>query len=157
MDLLSYLQYNETLNPRDIGLNPQVYRNIFECINKLKFKYGFMLRKMLSYTQIPFLISGVETIVGPNNSLHKIKFTRTDGKALEGLFQPESLMQIISSLTSALKFSMEQGIFNLNDITVDNYLKINEDVTKYINSIIKNQSEVKIDTEVAASIEKKHE
>ena len=121
MQVLLYIQFNETLSSEDFGLNPKIHKNMIDSANKIKMKYGFIIRKLLMASQSPFLINSVETSIAANSTLHKIKFTRSDGESLVGVFNPEGLMSTVTGLTNALQASIEQGIYQLSDATLNGY------------------------------------
>lgn len=144
MELLLYIQFNETLNSEELGLNPKLHKNMIDSVNKLKTKYGFMIRKLLNATQSPFLINAVETSIAPNNTLHKIKFSRSDGESLVGIFNSEALMKILTGLTNAMRASIEQGIYSLNDRTINNYNDQIKKLSECLNKLNKAKDRVAI-------------
>jgi hypothetical protein len=147
MGLLAYIQFNETFNVDDLKLQPKVYRNTIDSINKIKIKYGFLVRKLLMASQSPFLLNSVETNIAPNNSLHKIKFLRADGEFLDAMFNPEGLMMILTGLTNAVQTSMEQGIYNLSDNTLTSYNNQIKKFTEYLGNLDQISDQVAITKE----------
>lgn len=141
MALLDYLQSTETFTPNILDMDPGKYRNIINCINNLKIKYGVTIRKLANAQKSPFLINTVESSVSGGQTLHKIKISRGDGNYLEGLFSPESLMALITALTNSMEIAMKQGIYNLNNITLKNYLEEVNQLSEYLDNIIKSSDE----------------
>lgn len=147
--LLGYLQFNETLSVSDLEIDNS-YKQCIESINKIKMKYGFVIRKLIMKSQAPFIINSVETNIGLGNSLHNITFYRCDGSYLSGMFNPEGLLAMSTSLLAAVKASMERGVYNLNEDTINNYITQSDLLKNYINNLIKGTKQ-QIDSEVATS------
>ncbi|WP_039653733.1 hypothetical protein [Clostridium tyrobutyricum] len=138
--LLMWLQQNKTINEENINISYQKYKKIIMCINNLRIKYGFIISRLLSRVQNPFLIDSVETLISPNNVLHKIQFIRTDGESLEGLFEINSLMGLTTSILNALQSSMKVGIYNIDKETLKNYMEQSNKFLRYLNKTIEDQN-----------------
>lgn len=149
MALLDYLRYNEYFTIENIGLEPKIFGKQMKSINRLKDRYGIFFRDLMQSSQNPFMLFSVETNVGNNDSIHNIKISRTDGVTLNAQFNSEVLMGIITSLLGSLKISMQNGIYNLSEATVDNFLKQSKNFNEFLNSIVAIKSNKSLLSEVA--------
>lgn len=134
----SYVRTDEYFNIEQLDLNSSKYKKTLELVNKLKMHYGAFLRPLFTRRQNPFLIVGAETNVTNNSSLHMLSLERADGEKFECLFSPDILMMIITALTNTLEKSMKDGIFNINGITLENYLKQSEKFKMFLDKLKKN-------------------
>ncbi|WP_176345174.1 hypothetical protein [Priestia aryabhattai] len=107
--------------PGEFGLD---YYEHMRLINKLKSKYGSVVRKGLTAEQTPFLLAGASINISKKDSLHRVKLMRADGENLEAMFKPDSLLNILTVLTNGLRNSMDNGIFSLEEEEVKKYLEI---------------------------------
>jgi len=148
--IIDYMQYGDNLSLSEIGLDVGAYKQAMECITRIKYKYGFIIRELIKKNQVPFLINSVETNVNTGSNFHGIKISRVDEQYISGLVDAETMMNIISGLTVALKMVMEKGIYNYNDFTVKNYLNVTEEFKNNLNIIIKDSSE-EIQKSIAAA------
>lgn len=134
--LIAYLQFPKVYNLNELNLDAK-YKKALDCINKLKLKYGFVIRDLFMKSQSPLLITSIDVSVNIGNSLHNLKVIRGDGNALNGFCNSEMLMSFITRLLASLQASMEQGVYNFSDVTVKNFLTQNKHFEEYFVKLIK--------------------
>lgn len=91
----------------------------------------------------PFLIRGTEVNVKSNASTHTLKFMRNDGEELSFDFRPDSLLPVLTVLSLALSQSIQQGIYNLNFRTIDEYLTSSKQLNKVLERILHEHNMIK--------------
>lgn len=138
--LYDYLQVPIIVTISELSLDTPTYKKILEFINNIKIKYGVFINSLLVANREPFSITGVETSVGHNESMHVIRFIRGDGQVLEGMFKPAALMAILASLTDTLKISLERGIYNLDKNVIELYLGQSEELKKLLNQLLESEN-----------------
>ena len=134
--LFLYFSSNENFSTSDLGIENSKYKNYMKTLNKIKFEYGFFVKKLMSIQQMPFMINFLETNIANGQTIHKIKLSRNDGETFEAVFNPDILMNLTTGMIGALNLSMQQGIYNINTQTLENYLKSTKEFNKYLESII---------------------
>ncbi len=139
--LFDYFNFNEILSIDTVELDKGTYGKRLDFINAIKIKYGFYINEAITSTQMPFIINTVEFSIGMNESLHYLKIKRADGMSLEGMYKPETLMNIVTGMLGAIEMSMKQGIYNLNDQTLNNYVKQSSQFKDYLEELIKSKKE----------------
>ncbi|MBS4534212.1 hypothetical protein GOQ29_01120 [Clostridium sp. D2Q-14] len=144
-NLIDYLQHPQYTKIEELSLNATKYKASLLFVNKLKMKYGVLLRPLMAAQTNPFLINSIESNVGNGQSLHRLKLERADGKNLEGLFNSESLLSIFTVLIESLDKSLDRGIFNLNINTIDNYLNSSKIFNEHLTSLKKEYESEKND------------
>ncbi|MEH7490309.1 hypothetical protein, partial [Priestia megaterium] len=82
----------------------------------------YIIHQLIEKDRKPFLLNNADVNIEKDTSHHRIRFTRTDGKELEALFTPGSILPIVSLLNRATKSTIEQGIFSLNSEHIEEYL-----------------------------------
>lgn len=137
-----YMEVPQIFSIADLSLDSPTYKKALDFINNIKLTYGSRIRKFIIASRDPFIISSVETNIAHNETSHTIKFERGDGEALNGTFKPASLMAILASLTGALRFSLERGIFNIDQNVLDLYLSESAELKKSLEELMES-SDVK--------------
>ncbi|WP_129710670.1 hypothetical protein [Priestia megaterium] len=110
-------------------------------INRLKYKYGFMIYQMLEKDRKPFLINSVDVNIDKDSTHHRIRFVRSDGKDLEALFTTTSIMPIISLLNRAATQSIEKGVFSIQEDMMDKLLDSSLALVETLNNIKRKNEE----------------
>lgn len=141
--LLDYLRFNGFLSVQDIGLDPKICQKTLKIINRIKEKYGIFIRDYMQLSQNSFLLKSVESSIGNGQSLHNLKISRNDGEVFIAQYHPELLMSIITALINILQLSIQNGIYNLNETTVKNYIDKSKNFNEFLNMIVSQDNKQK--------------
>ncbi|WP_316570680.1 hypothetical protein [Neobacillus sp. YIM B06451] len=104
-------------------------------INILKMKYGYFLKNNIQKMKNPFMLNFAETNIEPGGAEHKLSFQRADGKRLDVMFTPGTLLPIISLLSTAAIKSINEGVYQLNEEIIDFYLNESDKLISILTAI----------------------
>mgnify|MGYP001066850268 CR=1 FL=1 len=123
----------EYLINKDVNVDDR--DELLKVINSLKYKYGFILNQKNARDKKPFLLTTVEANIDQNSSSHMLKFVRNDGESLEALFEPGSILSVISVLNMATSMAIQRGIYSLNGEGITNYMNTTEELKNILNDL----------------------
>lgn len=133
--LIEYLAQKSTIKDEEDEL--------LKVINFIKYKYGYMINHLIATERKPFLLNSVEVNIEDNSSSHMLKFARNDGKDLNALFEPASILSIISVLSKATEMAIQRGIYSLNKEDINNYLNSSEELKHTLFNLTNEQLDTK--------------
>lgn len=85
--------------------------------------YGPYYSTLSQSERNPFLLTGTNVNIGFNESTHSIRFFRADGQFMDFSFKPDTLMPTAMTIIQSLEQAIKNGIFNLNQQTVEEYIQ----------------------------------
>lgn len=139
--LFEVLLFEEDIRLEELDLPQGNYKNLYKLIRKLKMKYGQIIDDAIVREQDPFSIFGADINVRQNESTHRMKIIRGDGKSLNLNFKPDTLMPVMMILTQALDRSIRQGVFNLNQEVIRRYISTNENINTLLKELLKENTD----------------
>lgn len=139
--MMEYLSTDEYVTKEHFDNLENVNRDSLDFINKLKRKYGYIIKNLIQKNRNPFMLSGVDINVKKNGSLHNLRIFRTDGEELALNFDANNLMMALLALTQALNNSVTKGIFSLDEKVINNYIQSINEMHITLEKLIKHKSE----------------
>ncbi|MCM3111697.1 hypothetical protein [Lederbergia lenta] len=108
-------------------------------LDAIKFRYNIFIKDAIQAMNNPFLLTYAQTNVEPGNSLHKITLKRTDGRSLDAMFTPASLLPIMSLLTNSTTHAIQEGVYHLNEDMIKAYVNETNQLSTLLLDLISNK------------------
>lgn len=138
-ELLNYFFVKGYLNAEEIGISDS---DIVKYVNLLKKKYGYIVRKSMTISKEPFVISGFETNFTDLSSYSSIRFSRNDGENLSGIVTAQQLLLLCQGLTNATLAMLDKAVYNLDLNTVRTSIEFNNKLNDKLYSLIKGNGNI---------------
>lgn len=138
---LHYLSLDFKVDLVDLDLSKAEYNAVNEFLHSIKLMYGPIILAEFNKNQDPFSLAGAEFNVIHNESTHKLTFKRNDGNFLDVNFRAHTLLPLTILLNQALHQSISNGLFNLNEDMVNDYIKANQEIILLLNDILSSKKD----------------
>lgn len=134
--LLDYLTIDKILECSEVE---EKHHHILSFLNKIKRKYGPVVRQSQVMASNPFGMSGMDINIKNNSSIHNLTIIRGDGEHISLNVESKDLMLTNLVLTRSLKQAIEKGIFSFDYQMIKDYLHSNGEMIAILDDLISEQ------------------
>lgn len=131
--IINYLQDEEQIITEEMFNN---FKSVIEVINKLKKKYGFILKNTNIKNNNPYAITGMAMMVDNKETRFSLKINRADGESLIAITNANELLNMINFSLLNLNKILTEGVYNIDINTVNEYININSEVSKKLSILL---------------------